>query len=538
MPFSLVRSGRILWPALACILLLTASVGLVIAGRALAAVNPASSAAADDAKRCGDLVGAVFDSAEAPTRIISASLMDVPAAGLPAGGGAGRAIATGLKQYCQVTGYVAPQNKFELKLPLPNDWNQKFFFSTCAGFCGSVNSTACNPTLARGYASVTTNGGHEGGPGFDGVWAANAPELQEDFGWRSTHVVTVAAKAITRKYYGREIKYSYISGCSKGGQAALKEAQMFPTDYDGVLPIAPVYDYTGRIIQAARDAQAVSDGDRGSILNTAATEIIHKSVLEQCGAQSGAADGWVMNPLACDWKVDLVTCRPGADRSDCLQQKQADAVRRLMQPVRNSKGKVIYQYPFVPGTETDWGAWHYGTLFADFNVADQYFKYLVDAKVRSGAGALSFDFDRDPQTLSRARRIYDATSPDLRAFKARGGKILVWHGWSDTGISALSSIGYREDVAKAMGGHEKVDDFFRLFLIPGVHHCGGGPGLADFDALTLLENWVEKGQAPDVMVARRIVNGEVVQERPIYSFPVQSRYVGGDPKLASSFKPI
>src|SRR5262249_1569266 len=153
----------------------------------------------------------------------------------------GASIPTQLKQYCQVTGYVGPQNKFEMRLPLQADWNQKFFFSACDGFCGAVNGAACNPSLARGYAAVTTNGGHDSDPGVECLWAANAPRLQEDYGWRSAHIVTIAAKAITSQYYGRPIARSYISGCSKGGQTVLKEAQQFPGDYDGYLPIAPVY---------------------------------------------------------------------------------------------------------------------------------------------------------------------------------------------------------------------------------------------------------------------------------------------------------
>lgn len=201
----------------------------------------------DEARRCAALANLTLpDLPDAPTKILSARIVDVPASGLEGGRG-GPGIATLINQYCQVTGYVAPQNKFEMRLPLPSDWNQRFFFSTCAGFCGGVNGAACNPSLARGYASVTANGGHDGGQGFDGTWAANAPRLQEDYGWRGTHIVTITAKAITTAYYGRPITRSYISGCSKGGQSVLKEAQQFPDDYDGFLPIAPVYDMTGRV---------------------------------------------------------------------------------------------------------------------------------------------------------------------------------------------------------------------------------------------------------------------------------------------------
>src|SRR5262249_20113124 len=197
------------------------------------------------------------------------------------------------------------------RLPLSSDWNQKFFFTPCSGFCGAVFGAACNSALARGYASVTTNGGHDSGQGFDGLWAAFAPRLQEGYGWRGTHIVPIAAKASTTQSYGRPIAHSYISSCSKGGQAVLKEAQQFPEDYDGYLPIAPVYDITGRMIAGAWFAQAVSDGNGGSVLNAAAADAVHRSVLARCGAQAGVDEGFVTDPVTCDWRPEMIACAPG-----------------------------------------------------------------------------------------------------------------------------------------------------------------------------------------------------------------------------------
>jgi feruloyl esterase len=169
----------------------------------------------------------------------------------------------------------------------------------------------------------------------------------------------------------------------------------------------------------------------------------------------------------------------------------------------------------------------------------EYLKYLADEKMREKGGALSFDFDRDPTTLERARRIYDATSLDLRAFKARGGKMLMWHGWADGSIMATSSIGYYEAAMKFMGGRKQTEEFFRLFLVPGVHHGGGGPGLTDFDALTALENWVEKGAAPEKLITCRSSNAIVQGCRPVFPYPVLAHYAGkGDPKQADSFVPF
>jgi Tannase and feruloyl esterase len=488
-----------------------------------------------------------------PAIITSAQVVDVAAGGLErfnqsgyAGGTARDAGA--IHRYCDVTGYVAPQNKFELRLPLAADWNHKFFFYACGGFCGAIVRDASNFGLERGYASATGNGGHDSALGFDGIWAANAPELQEDFGWRSNHVVTLIAKAITTHYYGLPIRYSYMAGNSKGGQAVLMEAQRFPEDFDGLMPSAPVYDYTGRnTIAAAWFAQAFSDSHGGSVLNATVAAVVHKSVLEHCGSQSGVEEGIVTDPTSCKWQAEMIACRSGGSDADCLTPQQAAAVKRLMTPATNSRGEVLYAYPYIPGTETQWAGWNYygkpspryPPRLANLDLPGQHLGYLADETVRHNADALSFDFDRDPATLSRSRRIYDATSFDLRAFKNRGGKILLWHGWADGAVMATSSIGYYEGVSKFMGGRAKTQEFFRLFLVPGVHHGGGGPGFTEFDSFSALENWVEKGQPPDKLIASRLIDGVVERTRPIYPYPVLARYSGkGDPGLADSFVPF
>ena len=508
--------------------------------------NTPSQSAGTDAQRCAALTSADFEGlADAPTRITGARLVDVPAADPQSP--AAILSASPIKQYCQVLGYVAPQNKFELRLPLPAQWNQRFHLTPCAGFCGAVNGAFCNESLARGYASVTGNGGHDSRFGFDGIWAANSPNLQEDFAWRHNHVITVAAKAITTKFYGQPIARSYMSGCSKGGHGVLMEAQRFPDDFDGLMAIAPVYDLTGRVIAGAWWSQAVADGQRGSILNGAVVDVVHKSVLARCGAQSGVDEGLVTDPATCDWRPEMAACAVTKTESGCLTARQVDAVARMMKPAVNSKGEPIYAYPDIAGTATEWPGWHYGrganpaapAAYANYILHQQFMKYMADPTVRKDADPLTFDFDRDPPLLARARKLYDATSHDLRAFKARGGKLLMWHGLSDASIVATSSVGYYEGVEKLMGGRAQTQDFFRLFLVPGVHHCGGGPGLSEFDALTLLENWVEKGQAPEVMNASRKVNDAIERTRPIYPYPLLARYSGqGDPKQASSFVPF
>jgi hypothetical protein len=535
-----------------CALLLLSS----LSAFAFAAPETAPTTGTQDEQSCAALTGFNLQALPGgPAIITSAQILDVPAGGLEHAGQSGYRGTTArprspIHRYCDVAGYVAPQSKFELKLPLPADWNHKFYFNACGGFCGAVVKELPNFGLERGYASATGNGGHDSMPGFDGVWAANAPELQEDFGWRSNHVVTLIAKAITTHYYGTSITHSYMAGNSKGGQAVLMEAQRFPEDFDGLMPSAPVYDYTGRnTIAPAWFAQGFSDGHGGSVLNDAAAQAVHKSVLEHCGAQAGVEEGLVTDPTSCKWRPELIACRSGNTEPGCLSSQQVAAIKRLMSPATNSKGDVLYAYPYIPGTETQWVGWNYygkpggssrnPPRLANMDIPAQFLGYLADVSVRHNVGALTFDFDRDPATLARSRLIYDATSFDLRAFKSRGGKMLMWHGWADGAIVATSSIGYYEGVRKFMGGRDKTEDFFRLFLVPGVHHGGGGPGLTEFDALSALEDWVEKGQAPDKLIAGRVTDGGVERTRPVYPYPVLARYSGkGDPMQADSFAPF
>lgn len=532
----------------------------VAIGMLLCSIIPALAAqnAAPDAEKqnCAALLQLNLENAPGgPALITSARLVDIPASGLEQWpittsgyGKMGVPITTTLNKYCDVTGYVSSQNKFELKLPLPANWNQNFFFRACGGFCGYLDGRLCNSALARGYASATGNGGHDSALGFDGIWAADAPELQQDFGWRSNHVVTLITKAITSHFYGKPIRHSYMAGNSKGGQAVLLEAQKFPEDFDGLMPSAPVYDYTGRsVIAAAWFAQAVSDGRGGSVVNAASAQAVHKSVLQHCGAQAGIEEGLVTDPPSCKWRPEMIACPTGSNGENCLNSKQVAAVKLLMTPVSNSKNEVLYAFPYLPGTETQWEGWNYPGVptpgypprFANMELPGQYLRYLASETKREKGDALSFDFDRDPSSLDRARRIYDATSVDLRAFKARGGKILLWHGWADGSIMATSSIGYYEDVMNFMGGRKQTEDFFRVFLVPGVHHGGGGPGLTDFDALTVLENWVEKGEAPEKLIACRSTNGAVERCRPVFPYPRLAHYSGkGDAKQAESFVPF
>jgi hypothetical protein len=519
--------------------------GLLSATSAMLGQAPSSATPSDDAARCAALMGVPLPPIDgALPKVVSARLVDVSPAPPNASpqGSAAILAASPIKRYCQVNGYVAPQNKFELRLPLPTSWNQKFFFVPCAGFCGTVDGSQCNRSLARGYASATMNGGHDSQFGFDGTWAAGAPNLQIDYGWRSVHVVTLATKAITTKYYGRAIQRAYIEGCSKGGQSVLSEVQRFPDDSDGAIAIAPVYDFAGQISASTWYAQAVHDGKGSSLLDSTAMRLVHAALLRDCGSQSGVADGFVSDPLACAWRPESIAC-PSGRTTDCLSAKQVAAISRIMTAPADSKGRVLYGRQ-LPGAESNWPFWFYPAdgsrtmrNVGHFMVAEQFMSYMAPAIPRR-VDPLELRIDGLAVTHARVHEIYDATSPDLRPFKARGGKLIVWHGLSDAAVPATMSINYYERVSRAMGGKELTDGFLRLFLVPGVNHCGGGPGLDDVDSVTALEDWVERGSAPAQIMTRRYANGVLERSRPVYPYPKVARYSGsGDPAQASSFVP-
>lgn len=530
-------------------------------------------ARAQGGDRCAALAAMNFEALpEAPMKIISARLVTVEAGGLsqPPNPMTWPIDRNAVKTYCQVSGYAGRQSAFELRLPLPEQWNKKFFFFACAGFCGNVDGNGCNAGLAQGYASITSNGGHMSAPGFDGLWALDDVELQMDFAHRSSHAVTVAGKAITKAFYGAAPVHSYMAGCSKGGQATLMAALKYPADFDGIIPVAPVYDYTGRsVIEAAWVAQANSDGKGGYIVDAKAAQIAHDAFIQACDTMDGVKDGLVTDPVSCPWKPSDVACAAGKNPDECLSPAQVKALEKIYSAPRNSKGERLFPVGNALGSETEWSRWvfrpptggqqgsmeqvptRYGESVAgpdsrfppsaNILVAQQYLRYLAFDKGRRPVGddPLKFNFDADPAQLKRARAIYDATSVDLRAFKARGGKVLMWQGWADAGSPAGSAIDYYLRTMAFLGGREKTEEFFRLFLLPGVHHCGGGPGPDQIDALSALDAWVDRGQAPKELLTVQGSGPDQGRVRPVYPYPVVPQYKGsGSAREASSFAPF
>jgi hypothetical protein len=508
---------------------------------AAAPADPAGACAALRSLNLEDLAGA-------PTRILSARPVKVPTEGLkqPSQGMNQTINPQAVSEYCEVKGYVAPQNFFELRLPTPSDWNGKLFFSACPGFCGTLDGDSCNAGLAFGYASATSNGGHYSAPGFDGLWAANDLDAQVDFSYRSNHVVTVAAKKIIEAFYGTGPKRSYAAGCSKGGQAMLMAALRYPEDYDGIIPVAPVYDYTGTgVIKSSWVTQANDDGKGGILLDNAAIDLVHQAVLAACDETDGAKDGVVGDPLSCSWKPADLLCKESTSDAKCLNAAQVAALTKIYAAPIDKKGRKLFPTGQTLGAEIgEWKVWVNGFMGGksiNYRVAQQYLRYLTFEKYPGPLGydPLKFDLDRDTAKLKRARALYDVTSADLRSFKARGGKVLMWHGWADSGIPARSSIDYYLRVQQLIGGREETEKFMRLFLLPGVTHCGGGDGADQLEALAILDAWVEQGKAPEMIVTTKTEKGKVTRTRPVFPYPKVAKYNGsGDVDDPGTWSPI
>lgn len=428
-----------------------------------------------------------------------------------------------LPEHCRVEGVIGP-GAIGFAVQLPTDWNGKLYHAGGGGFVGSI--PAGDAGLSRHYATAATDTGHKGsgplGGALDASWALGNPQAVIDFGYRAVHVTTVTAKKIVEAYYRSGPARSYFAGCSRGGGQGLMEVQRFPDDFDGVLVGAPAFDWTEFMMGFNWDSQAVAAGP----IPATKLPLIARAVLANCDATDGLIDGLVGDPRRCTFDPASLQCA-GGDQPDCLTAAQVETVRRVYEGPRNSQGVQITP-GFPPGAEDGpdgWALWISGgtvTPPLQFTFQDQFFRYIVfgDPAYQS----LTFDFDTDPANpkLLATGLILNAVDPDLSEFERHGGKIIMYHGWNDHALSANKTIQYYGEVSKTM--HGQVHHFFDLYLVPGMHHCGGGPGLDTFDAFTPLVDWVEEGKPP----GRIIATGTAMpgRTRPLCPYPKEARYKG------------
>ena len=427
-----------------------------------------------------------------------------------------------LPTFCRVAATLKPTSDSDIQIEvwLPaSGWNGRFMAVGNGGWAGTISYAGMSGPLARGYAVASTNTGHSG-TSDDGSFALGHPERLIDFGYRAVHEMTVKARAILTAYYGNAPKRSYWKGCSTGGRQGLMEVQRFPSDFDGVIAGAPANNLTHLQVHGVWIAQAVHE-DEASYIPSAKYSLIHNAVLEACDALDGVKDGVLEDPTRCKFDPKVLQCKD-ADGSGCLTAPQVEAVRRIYGPATNPRTKEQIFPGWEPGSELGWAA---KAGPQPSSMQGSYWRYVVFKNPHWDYK--TFNFDSDVALGDRiGKDIVNATDPNLKTFFGRGGKLLQYHGWSDQLISPRSSINYYRSVLDAMGGAGKVDESYRLFMVPGMAHCGGGDGPDQFDAIGALEQWVEQGKAPDQIIASRIKDGKAERTRPLCPYPQVATYKG------------
>jgi feruloyl esterase len=408
--------------------------------------------------------------------------------------------------------------EMELWLPPADKWNGKFMGVGNGGFAGSIQGLANEmpQALRLGYATAGTDTGHQGA---GGTWAIGHPEKMIDFGYRATHEMTLKSKEIVKTFYDQGAKYSYFKGCSTGGRMALMEAQRYPDDYDGIIAGSLANRHIHMWIAGSSRGIDLARNPERAITQEQAT-LVNNLVMGKCDTLK---EGFLNNPRQC--KVDFASlkCKSGATPDNsCLTDPQLKTVETFYGGVKNSKGELIFSgqalgNPIRAQQGAPPGA---GGTFDLVRIAynDPNFDWQ------------KFDLDKDMKFIDQKIGYVDAVDPDLKKFKSSGGKLLITHGWSDEGITPETSVWYYEQVLEKMG--KKQDDWLRLFMVPGMGHCGNGAGVNTFDSIGTLEKWVEKGQAPDTMMG----TGQNGLTRPLCPYPQYADYKGsGDLKDASNW---
>jgi feruloyl esterase len=500
------------------------------------------------------------------TTILSAAL--VPEGPFSTADGSANALVVRVPARCVVQAVARPsldsEIKFEVWLPAAG-WNGKYQQAGNGGWAGRVPTQALIEPLRRGYAAAATDDGHDASRSPGATWAIGHPEKLVDFGYRAVHETGLQAKAIIQAFYGKDPVRSYFFGCSDGGREALMEAQRYAEDFDGIIAGAPANNWSHLFTGFVWNEQALLK-EPGNTIPAAKLPAIQKAVLAACDSLDGLKDGLLEDPRACHFDPSVLACK-GADSSECLTVPQVDALRKIYAGPRNPRTEAQIFPGYSPGAEAapgNWAAWilpgsPQGP--AQFAFGNSYYGQAVFEDSNWDFRKLNFDSDvafADEKVGS----ILNSTSPDLRSLRAHGGKLIQYHGWGDSAIAPVSSIEYYEKVRSFLSKYpdarsdssRPVQDFYRLFMVPGMGHCGGGAGPnsfgnggrggppanvdADHDILSALERWVEKGVAPDKIIGTGLAAGDPAKlmTRPLCPYPQMARYNGtGDPNNAASF---
>ena len=436
-----------------------------------------------------------------------------------------------LPAFCRVAATLKPSSDSDIKIEvwLPaSGWNGKFQAVGNGGWAGAIEYPAMARALTSGYATSSTDTGHTGG---SASFALGHPEKVIDYAYRSEHEMTVAAKAIVNSFYGSGARLSYFNGCSTGGRQALVEATRFPNDFDGIIAGAAANPKTHLDAWRIWMAQAMLK-DTSSFIPSSKHPMIHQAVLAQCDALDGLKDGLIQDPTTCHFDPKVLQCQ-GADAASCLTAPQVEAARVVMSPVRNRQTGALIFPGFAPGNELGWsrllgGPDPYGTAVDEF-------KFIVFSN--PNWDWRTFDLERDTAKADEVSRgTLSALDTNLSAFASHGGKLVMYHGWADQDIAPQASINFYTSTLGATKPPAQSSEWLRLFMVPGMQHCGGGEGPNTFDMVPALESWVEQGKAPGQVVASHSADGKVDRTRPLCPYPQVAAYKGtGSTDQAANF---
>ena len=445
----------------------------------------------------------------------------------PPGAGPAAELAN-LPAFCRVALTIKPSSDSDIKtevwLPMTG-WNGKFLAVGNGAWGGSIQYGALGDGLRRGYAVASTDTGHTGA---DASFAIGHPEKLVDFGYRAVHETAVQGKATTAALYGTAPRFSYFNGCSGGGRQSFMEAQRYPQDFDAIIAGAPGYDRTHGAFQSLRAMQATHK-EPGSFIPATKYPAIHRAAVNACDEIDGLKDGLITDPTKCSFDPGVIACK-GADSASCLTPAQVAAAKTIYAPVIDPKtGKAIFA-GLQPGSEMHWAAISGEQPHSMYNDLARFIVF-------QDANWSYKDLDINKH-LEQARKadggVLSATSTNLKPFVDRGGKLLIYHGWEDQNISPTMTVDYYNGVVRDMG--KGVDSSVRLFMVPGMGHCGGGDGPNTFDMIKALEMWREHGQAPASIEASKVADGQVIRTRPLCPYPQVAKYKGtGSIDRAESF---
>jgi feruloyl esterase len=436
-------------------------------------------------------------------------------------------------EHCRV--HILIQPKLNIEVNLPAAWNGRFYMFGNGGFAGeSFDSAGRVGDLSRGlkagFAVASTDTGHSAAEEPGGTFARNRQELI-DFGFRAVHLTAETAKTLIKAYYGEAPSKSYFDGCSQGGREGLILAERFPTDFDGILAGSPTIDFTGGNYARVYWMQGLA----AAPVAAAKMQLVADTVYAKCDEKDGLKDGVIDDPRRCDFHpaTDLPRCVEGADGASCFTGAEIGSLERVYGDVM-SQGK--RNFPGWPvGSEIAPDGGRSGWIGEELNYADgrpgawtyyaaDVLRYMAFPETDPASTIAGFDVNRDPQRAGWLSDILDATDPDLSAFRKHDGKLIMYFGWADPQLNPLAGVEYYEKMSAQMGA--STTDFARLFMVPGMFHCGGGVGTSVFDVGTPLIQWVESNKAPDGITASRVVSGKVVRTRPLCAYPEVARYKG------------